>query len=297
MKKQAFTLIELLVVIAVIGLLLAVSLPSLQRAKEQARQVYCKNNLRQMASAAHVYAFNHDGHYPITQYSRIVESVTETAFASTGLSVSVIEPPEESQTQTAIYNYCWDFTTITSGDSKQIIPGLLWEGDTIEKVQQCPSYKGQDNWSGAAHSGYNYNTSYIGHGEGESVSNTYAGQVTISPVSGMPIVQSAKAHQVKNTAQCLLFGDGHYAGGANKMMRSPVIWEGDTNWSLRTAGTQGFRHNGQTNCAWADGHVSSQTDYYTETHPKYKPQLDAWNEVNKVKIGFIGPTNSPYDLK
>jgi len=60
MKKRGFTLIELLVVIAIIALLLAVMLPALQKAKEQAKQVYCKNNLRQMANAAYVYASNHD---------------------------------------------------------------------------------------------------------------------------------------------------------------------------------------------------------------------------------------------
>lgn len=296
MKKQAFTLVELLVVIAVIGLLLAISLPSLQRAKEQARQVYCKNNLRQMATAANVYSVNHNGYFPIAHFSRTVESVTEST-ALADASVSAIIPPEEPQIETAAYDYCWDFTTVTSGENKKIIPGLLWEGDTAEKVHQCPSYKGQDNWSGAAYSGYNYNTSYIGHGESESVAKGYTGEVVTSNTEGRQIVQSAKAHQVRSTAQCILFGDGHYAGGANKMMRSPTVWQGDTDWSLRTAGTQGFRHNGQTNCAWADGHVSSQADYYTETHPKYKPQLDAYNEVNKVKIGFISPTNSLYDLK
>ena len=294
MKKQAFTLVELLIVIAVIGLLLAISLPSLQRAKEQARQVYCKNNLRQMATAASVYSVNHDGYFPIAHYSRIMESVTEPTAAP---AVSVVTPPEESQPEMAVYDYCWDFTSVTSGESKKIIPGLLWEGDTAEKVQQCPSYKGQDNWSGAAYSGYNYNTSYIGHGESEAVGKDYVGEVVISKAEGEPVVKSAKACQVRSTAQCILFGDGHYAGGANKMMRSPLVWQGDMDWSLRTAGTQGFRHNGQTNCAWADGHVSSQAEYYTETHPKYKPQLDAYNEVNKVKIGFISPTNSLYDLK
>lgn len=288
MKKQAFTLIELLVVIAVIGVLLAIALPSLQRAKEQARQVFCKNNLRQMATAAHAYSFNHDGYFPITQYSRTVEPQT---------AMAVVAEEDDPQPETTVYNYCWDFTTVTSGQTRTIVPGLLWEGDTAEKVQQCPSYKGQDNWSGAAYSGYNYNTSYIGHGQGESVSVDYPGQVKTPTADSSPIVQSAKAHQVKNTAQCLLFGDGHYAGGANKMMRSPAIWQGDTDWSRRTAGTQGFRHNGQTDCAWVDGHVSSQAEYYTDTHPKYKPQLDAYNEVNKVKIGFISPTNASYDLK
>lgn len=295
MKKQAFTLIELLVVITVIVLLIAVAMPSMQKAKEQARQVYCKNNLKQMLSAAYLYTSSRDDYFPIAYYKQTVESVPIAGTVSDNPVLCVVDPP--TVTQTIQYTYCWDFSIVTYSDRQETIPGILWEGDTTEKVQQCPSYKGQDNWSGSAYSGYNYNTSYIGHGQSERIASGYTGEVFVSDSSGETIVQSAKAHQIGNPARCFLFGDGHYAGGANKLMRSPVIWQGDSDWSLRTAGTQGFRHNGQTNTAWADGHVSSQKEYYTETHPKYKQQLDAYNQANKLKIGFISPDNRFYDLK
>ncbi|MHC4244522.1 MAG: type II secretion system protein [Planctomycetota bacterium] len=61
MKKQkAFTLIELLVVIAIIAVLMAILIPTLDRAREQGRRAVCLSNLKQLALAWNMYADEND---------------------------------------------------------------------------------------------------------------------------------------------------------------------------------------------------------------------------------------------
>lgn len=242
--RRAFTLIELLVVIAIIAVLAALLLPALSRSKATAQRIHCVSNLRQMGLAAQVYTDDHAGSYPAAYTSGEIN----------GTPASI----------------AWDLTTI-QGPVPTVVPGLLWQGHGNKQIQQCPSFAANANWFADPYTGYNYNTSYLGHGQFES------------------IPEPAKAADVRQPARTVIFGDGQYAAGANKFMRAPWPNPGDATFKGRWAGTQGFRHSRRSNAAFCDGHAESLRERFTENK-------DGAAQV-AAGTGFLSADNSLYDLE
>jgi len=65
---RAFTLIELLVVIAIIGILAAMLLPALNKAREKGRMAVCISNLRQISVGISLYTDDNSGYMPTASY-------------------------------------------------------------------------------------------------------------------------------------------------------------------------------------------------------------------------------------
>lgn len=79
LHAEAFTLVELLVVIAIIGILAALLLPALSKAKAYAYSTTCKNHLHQMGLALQMYVQDHQDKYPYA-FSPANQPIDETWF-------------------------------------------------------------------------------------------------------------------------------------------------------------------------------------------------------------------------
>ena len=246
-SRPGFTLVELLVVIGIVAVLVGLLLPALAVVRTQARTTECLSHLRQLGLAAQRYAADNRGLCP----------------------------------SAVIFFGAWDYQTLPTG---QIIPGTLWEnGTTALQVQQCPEYLLHPDSAGTdPYTGYNYNTSYLGHGLGEAT------------------VRPAVLSSVPQPQRVAMFGDGQYGAGTDKFMRAPLrevpLGRGDAvDAGTRLAGTQGYRHRGRTNVCYADGHAASVVERFTGVGTTTAGAVTlAGGQTAAAGTGFLSADDSAY---
>jgi prepilin-type N-terminal cleavage/methylation domain-containing protein/prepilin-type processing-associated H-X9-DG protein len=125
--RRAFSLIELLVVIGIIAVLLGLLLPAVMKVRESANRMSCRNNLKQLGLALHLYQVDHDA-FPPGQVIGPLPEAGVTQAVGHGWGPFVL-PYIEQRALAAAYR--WDLGNADPANQPVVIHPL--------KVFQCPS--------------------------------------------------------------------------------------------------------------------------------------------------------------
>ena len=128
-RRQGFTLIELLVVIAIIAVLVGLLLPAIQRAREAAARMKCSNNLKQMGLACHLYADQHNTHFP--NVGEGLNTNAATGFALQSLFTYLLPYIEQQE--------LFDAYDLTHVYNDPVAPGNKAVAQTSIPTYLCPS--------------------------------------------------------------------------------------------------------------------------------------------------------------
>ena len=267
-----FTLIELLVVIAITVLLMSILLPALAKAQKMTRKTVCLSNIRHLAVANHLYSSDNDEFFVL---------------AAEGLWAPNLK------------RWHGQRNSVSKPFDPKLSPMISQMGSA--GLKQCPCFiaginfsdeAGQDAGFEAGCGGYGYNSSYIG------------GRNDLYGCSPTATLHSARVSDVANSGETTMFTDAAYVSTVDdrrvKIAYSfcePPFWQLNMGppSNLRPDPTIDFRHMGQCNVAWVDGHAKSLSMSFTYSYKTHS--VITGEEAAKEGVGWFGPdSNEWFDL-
>ena len=226
--RDGFTLIEALAVVASIGILAALLLFSVSRAKEKAQRIQCANNVRQLGQAMQM--FIGDSHvYPLMINNGYWKGKYTEHFTSWNAAL-------ENEMSTHFPRAGW-------AEHKGV-----WDCPAAKRPSDYPSNMG--------YSKYGYNAYGLSR-RGDTNTLGLGGHKHPTDASSAPPVYES---EVANPSETMAMGDGFKGSkgiiedGVGALWRTYEI-RGDS----RSTGRSLSRHQGKANVVFCDGHVESLT--------------------------------------